>query len=130
MTNEIIFLTLAEAVEIHADQIIRYGGESGIIDIRLLSSALYMPEATFDGDYLHKDIYEMAAAYIYHICQNHPFVDGNKRTALAAGLVFLYFNGKPLTDPDELLYDAVMKTASGNADKSYLAAVLRKLSEE
>jgi death-on-curing protein len=78
------FLTLAEITEIHSDQIRRYGGKGGTRDINLLSSATAMPYASFSGDFLHKDIYEMAAAYAFHICRNHPFIDGNKMTALAA----------------------------------------------
>ncbi len=77
------FLTLAEVIEIHVDQIKRYGGRQGIRDFGLLESALAQPEASFGGEWLHRDVYEMAAAYAYHICQNHPFIDGNKRTALA-----------------------------------------------
>jgi death-on-curing protein len=85
---DILFLTLAEAIEIHTDQIHRYGGQSGVRDLGLLESALAQPEASFAGEWLHGDIYEMAAAYAYHLCQNHPFVDGNKRTALTTALVF------------------------------------------
>ena len=75
-----IFLSLAEVLEIHRDQIERYGGDPGIRDLDLLQSALAIPAAGFGGQYLHNDLYEMAAAYLFHITQNHPFVDGNKRT--------------------------------------------------
>src|SRR5512143_1409321 len=90
---EIIFLTLAEVIEIHADQITRYGGSHGIRDMDLLSSAVAMSSASFGGKFLHADIFEMAAAYAFHIAQNHPFIDGNKRAALASALVFLELNG-------------------------------------
>ena len=66
-----------------------------------MSSALAMPSASFEGKYLHKDLYEQGAAYAFHICQNHPFIDGNKRTALATALVFLSLNGIELEDPNE-----------------------------
>src|SRR4030042_6190297 len=93
-----LFLTLAEVIEIHNDQIQRYGGKAGIGDLNLLSSAISMPYASFSGTFLHAGIYEMAAAYAFHISQNHPFVDGNKRTALAAALVFLEMNGNGISD--------------------------------
>ena len=129
MTN-IIFLTLAEVVEIHKDQIERYGGSSGIRDIGLLSSAVAMPYASFSSEFLHADIYEMAAAYAFHICQNHPFVDGNKRTALASALVFLELNGISISDPKEKLYDAMIKLATGKINKPEFAKILKDLKEE
>ncbi|MDI6800525.1 MAG: type II toxin-antitoxin system death-on-curing family toxin [Thermodesulfovibrionales bacterium] len=82
--KEIIFLTLAEVIDIHTDQIEKYGGSMGIRDKNLLYSAIAMPSASFYRTFLHSDIFEMAAAYVYHISQNHPFIDGNKRTALAS----------------------------------------------
>ncbi len=127
--KKITFLTLAEVVEIHADQIERYGGGSGIRDINLLSSAAAMPYASFQGQFLHADLFEMAAAYAFHICQNHPFVDGNKRTALAAALVFLELKDISLSDSEEKLYHSMMSLASGTLDKAGLAVVLRELKE-
>jgi death-on-curing protein len=82
------FLTLSEVLVILEDQIRNYGGIYGVRDLNLLSSAIYMPQSSFDGEYLHKTIPAMAAAYAFHICQNHPFIDGNKRVALASSLVF------------------------------------------
>ncbi len=96
--SHIIFLTLAEVIDIHADQIERYGGSHGVRDMNLLSSAVATPSASFGGDYLHANIYEMAAAYAFHIAQNHPFIDGNKRAALASALVFLEMNGSGISD--------------------------------
>jgi len=125
---EPIFLTLAEVIEIHKNQIENYGGQEGIRDISLLTSALAMPQATFHSLYLHKDLFEMAAAYAYHICQNHPFVDGNKRTALVTAVVFLDFNGISLDDPGEILYKTMMKVALGKIKKDHLARVFRDLS--
>jgi death-on-curing protein len=83
------FLTLSEVLEILQDQINNYGGIYGVRDINLLSSAVYMPQSSFGGNYLHKTIPAMAAAYAFHICENHAFLDGNKRVALASSLVFL-----------------------------------------
>jgi death on curing protein len=88
----IYFLTIEEILEIHADQIIRYGGKNGVRDHNLLLSAIAQPLSTFDGQYLHKTIYDKAAAYLFHISQNHPFIDGNKRVALVSALMFLAMN--------------------------------------
>jgi len=90
---EPVFLSLAEILEIHLDQIERYGGKPGIRDAGLLQSALAMPSAGFGDRYLHEDLFEMAAAYLFHIARNHPFVDGNKRVGVVAALVFLAMNG-------------------------------------
>jgi len=122
-------LTLAEVVEIHADQIKRYGGSDGVRDMTLLSSAVAMPYASFSGSFLHTDIYEMAAAYAFHICRNHPFIDGNKRTALASALIFLELNGISLLDNEGKLYDAMMSLASGHLNKAEIAKILRELKE-
>ena len=126
--KNITFLTLAEVVEIHSDQIKRYGGRAGIRDIGLLSSAISIPHASFSGKLLHSDIYQIAAAYAFHISQNHPFIDGNKRTALTSALVFLELNGISISDPEGRLYDAMMKLASGKLTKEDLAEVFRSLS--
>lgn len=122
-----LFLTLAEVVEIHADQIHRYGGQAGIRDLALLESALAQPEASFGGEWLHTDHFEMAAAYSYHLWQNHPFIDGNKRTALAAALVFLELNGVSILDPRGRLKSAMLRIAAGKMSKTDFAKVLRKL---
>ena len=90
--SEIQFLTFADVVEIHEYQIENFGGASGLRDIELLKSAIGMPESTFGGAFLHPTIYEMAAAYLYHLVENHPFVDGNKRVGAMAALVFLDIN--------------------------------------
>ncbi len=96
-------------------------------DASLLDSAVAMPKATYNGEYLHPDIYKMAAAYTYHLCLNHPFVDGNKRTALVAGLLFLDFNGIDIEDPDGVLYEAMIKIASNEKDKDYLVNLFEQL---
>lgn len=125
--KKIVFLTLAEVIEIHTDQIKRYGGTDAIRDMGLLSSAVAMPYASFHDTFLHADIFEMAAAYAFHISQNHPFVDGNKRAAIASALVFLELNGITISDPHEKLYEAMMSLTSGNLNKAGFAEILRKL---
>jgi death on curing protein len=122
-----LFLTLAEVIEIHADQIHRYGGQAGLRDLALLESALAQPEASFAGEWLHGDHYAMAAAYAYHLCQNHPFIDGNKRAALAAALVFLELNGITILDPRGRLKNAMIRIASGKMTKADFTELLRKL---
>jgi len=121
------FLTLAEVIEVHADQIHRYGGQAGLRDLALLESALAQPEASFAGEWLHEDHFAMAAAYAYHICQNHAFIDGNKRTALAAALVFLELNGITILDPRGRLKNAMIRVASSKMTKQDFAKLLRKL---
>ena len=126
--KEIFFLTLAEVVEIHADQIERYGGDPGIRDSQLLKSAIAQPHASFAGELFCHDLYEMAAAYAFHICQNHPFFDGNKRVALASALVFLWMNGVRVSDPKSSLIAVMKDVAQGRLGKDRLAVVLRQLS--
>lgn len=121
------FLTLAEAVAIHRDQVDRYGGRGGVRDIGLLESALAAPAASAGGEYAHADLFAMAAAYAYHIVKNHPFVDGNKRAGLACALVFLELNRISVRDPAGRLYDAVMELAAGTGGKEQFAALLRAL---
>ncbi len=121
------FLTMGEVLLVLQDQIRRYGGTYGVRDPELLSSALAMPTVTFEGKYLHKDLYEQAAAYAFHICQNHPFVDGNKRTALATALVFLTLNGIDLEDPKEELYQLMMDVSGKGKGKADIATTFRRL---
>ena len=125
--KEPIFLTLAEVVEIHRNQIHLYGGKEGIRDLSLLQSAIAQPEASFEGRWLNRDHFEMAAAYAYHISRNHPFLDGNKRTALTTALVFLELNGFPLIDPQRKLLNAILATVEGHASKEDLAKILKPL---
>ena len=121
-----VFLTLDEVLAIHADQIARYGGRSGIRDLGLLVSALAMPRTTFDRVHLHPSLPEMAAAYLFHLAGNHPFVDGNKRVGLAVAIAFLGLNGLWLeADPDQLA-DMVLRSARGEASKAEVAEFIRE----
>lgn len=116
-----VFLTLDEVLAIHADQIRRYGGSPGVRDIRLLDSALAMPQASFGGEYLHTSLAEMAAAYLFHVAQNHPFVDGNKRAALATALAFIWLNDQRLKAGKDELTELVMGIAAGRVGKAEAA---------
>ena len=126
--NEIQFLTLSDIVEIHEYQIEKFGGASGLRDIGLLKSASGMPESTFGGAFLHPTICEMAAAYLYHLVENHPFVDGNKRVGAMAALVFLDINNIDFDAPEELLTEMVLKVASGKMLKAEITLFLKEYS--
>ena len=117
MNSEPEFLTVEDVTEIHHEQLAAYGGATGIRDQALLESAVAMPQASFDEAYLHEDLPHMAAAYAFHIAQNQPFLDGNKRTGLVAALVFLDLNSVTVLDPQEKLYDAMIAISERRMDK-------------
>lgn len=130
MKSEPVFLTFAEIIEIHNYQIENFGGASGVRDMELLKSALGMPSATFGGTFLHSTIYEMAAAYLFHLVENHPFVDGNKRVGAMAALVFLDMNGIDFEASDEEFTAMVLRVASGKMLKAEITLFLKKHSSE
>ncbi len=121
-----LFLDLEEVLEIHTDQIKRYGGIEGIRDLGFLQSALAMPQMGSSTEYYHTDLCEMAAAHLFHIVKNDPFVDGNKRTGTAAALVFLEMNGVEIRASNEALFQAVLAVAQGTLQKSGTAEFFRK----
>ena len=92
MNKKVEFLTTELVLQIHERMTQEFGGEQGVKDFGLLESAIAMPRQQFAGDYLHNSIPEMSAAYLFHICKNHPFFDGNKRTALATTEFFILMN--------------------------------------
>jgi death-on-curing protein len=119
------FLELADILDFHDSRIQLYGGSPGLRDLGLLLSAIEQPQAGIGGEFLHKDLFEMAAAYLLHISRNHPFVDGNRRTALACCLLFLSINDIEIdADPLELEVLTVA-TAEGNKQKNEIAEFLR-----
>jgi death on curing protein len=120
-----IFLALDEITDIHRDQIARYGGSEGIRDFGMLQSAIAMPAAGFGGQFLHADLCEMAAAYLFHIVQNHPFIDGNKRVGAVAAYVFLAMNNLRLTADQSTYADMVLSVACGETPKSAVAEFFR-----
>ncbi len=125
MTPE--FLSLDDVLDLHRLQLARYGGGSGLRDQRLLESAVAQPQAGFGGESVHRDLFEMAAAYLFHIVSNHPFVDGNKRTGLLAALVFLDINGIEIDRGTPELYDLTMAVAEGSLKKAAIAEELRRI---
>ena len=101
--EDILFLSMDDVLLLHTDTIDIDGGSHGVRDHGLLDAAVAMPRQQFGGDYLHEDLPAMATAYMFHIAQNHPFVDGNKRAAVLSALAFLCVNGiKELPDSKEL----------------------------
>ena len=121
MNKEPLFLTFAEIIEIHDYQISHFGGSDGLRSAEMLKSAIGMPSSTFSGEYLHPTIPEMAAAYLFHLVENHPFLDGNKRIGAMAAVVFLELNGYEFDATDEEYTHLVMQVASGNMLKAEVA---------
>lgn len=119
------FLGLEDVLEIHETRIRLYGGSEGVRDMGLLRSALAQPTAGLGDEFFHKDLFEMAAAYLYHIARNHPFVDGNKRTGLACCLVFLSLNGIELDADDLELEEITLSASQGQIEKGDIAVFLR-----
>ena len=118
------FLGLEEVIALHSSQIERYGGSAGVRDLGLLESAVAAPEASFGGDYLHGTLPEMAAAYLFHLAQNHPFIDGNKRVAAAAMIMFVYLNDRDLACDEDELVALTLGVATGKTTKAEVAVFL------
>jgi death on curing protein len=111
------FLDVADVLELHRLSLAEYGGGDGLRDPGLLESAVAQPQAAFGDQFAHDGLYAMAAAYLYHIANNHPFIDGNKRTGLLAALAFLDLNGITIDHSSEELYELTMGVAEGRIDK-------------
>jgi death-on-curing protein len=124
------FLTLDEVIEIHRDMIERYGGSPGIRDQGLLESAVAMPQAGFGEQYLHSTVFEMAAAYLFHIVNNHAFVDGNKRTGAMAAFTFLQLNQISLSAGELKFERLVRETAEGKVGKERIAEFFQNNSKK
>ena len=123
-----LFLDLDQIIRLHGELIARHGGIDGTRDIGLLHSAIAMPQASYGGGYLHADIYEMAAAYLYHIVQNHAFLDGNKRTGAAAAIVFLAMNDVDVEADEDALVNLTLAVADGICGKGEIAGFFRSRS--
>jgi len=124
--EDIIFLSVDDVLLLHTDTIDIEGGSHGVRDHGLLDAAVAMPRQQFGGAYLHEDLPAMSAAYLFHIAQNHPFIDGNKRAAVLSALVFLKVNGiEKLPDPKKL-ESVTLQVAAGEMGKDALTQWLRK----
>jgi len=119
------FLNWQELLDIHRRVLEAHGGLDGILNIGGLKSALAMPEASFGSEYLHEDLASMAAAYLFHVSESQGFNDGNKRTGVAAALIFLKLNGMDCSLSDDALYDLTMKIAAHTTEKTDAADLIR-----
>lgn len=124
--SNIIFIPKDVIIYFHNQLIQLYGGSLGIRDIKLLESALEQPKATFDGAYLHDTIFKMAAAYGFHLCNNHPFIDGNKRISLVAMDIFLQRNDYEIIASERETYKIILQLSTGDLSKEELASWLQK----
>ena len=125
--DDCVHLSIDTVREIHAETIKQFGGLNGVRDENLLASAVLTPQSSFGGKSPYADIVEVAAAYLFYICNNHPFLDGNKRTAMMAAIVFLRLNGiKPL--PDSQKWEKLMLDVAANKlDRAMTSQRLGKL---
>ncbi len=119
------FLTVDEVIALHRDAIARDGTHAGILDQHLLESAVHVPQQTFDGKLLHSSLAEMAAAYWFHLVQDHPFVDGNKRAGFLACLTFLVFNEHTLQLDSDEAAKMTLEIAKGNLSKDGTITIVR-----
>lgn len=124
--NTLRFLATENIKRLHDHSIKRHGGSFGIRGEGLLESAVSMPSQTFGGVYLHATLGAKAVAYFFHLCQNHAFIDGNKRIALLACEVFLLLNGRELSLSSKEAEDMVMRVAEGVLSKEDLTALVEK----
>ena len=122
------FITLAETMQLHAKSLALFGGSEGVREPGLVESAL--ASAVNERGYGNGDEFAVAAAYAFHLSQAQAFVDGNKRTAVAASMMFLRLNGHPFFVDDGTLYAALIAVAEKRMTKAGVADVLRRLTEK
>ncbi len=125
--GDFVHLDVAQVRAIHQRVLQAFGGGDGVREPGLLEPAVLAPQATFGGQSVYADVVEAAAAYLVGICKNHPFVDGNKRTALAACLAFLKLNGVTPKPDSQAWEQLTLDVASGKIDRDQTAARLREL---
>ena len=125
--DDCFHLSIDTVRDIHAEAIKQFGGLDGIRDENLLASAVLTPQSSLGGKSPYADIIEVAAAYLFYLCKNHPFLDGNKRTGMMAAVVFLRLNGiEP--SPDSPDWEKLMlDVANGRLDREMTTRRLRKL---
>jgi death on curing protein len=132
LSKSLKHLTVEAVKAIHAEVLAAHGGAAGIRDETLLESAVAAPQASMMGQALISDPLEIAAAYLFYICRNHPFLDGNKRTALAACLVFLEENGLlpnrklPVNDWEQFVLDVASSRITRDETTRRLRKLLKK----
>lgn len=129
-TGDCLHLTVADVRLIHQRALARFGGLEGVRDVALLESAVAAPQAGFGGESVYADLAEVAAAYLFYICRNHPFLDGNKRTGLGACLLFLDLNGVETPDDRPEWEELVLDVAASRVDRDGATARLRSILQE
>lgn len=125
-----IYLTLEQIIIIHEDQIVRYGGSSGLRDVSLLESAVFRPQSSFGGEDLYPTVFNKASALIHSLVLNHPFIDGNKRTGTVSLLVFLEMNGYRLQVTQKALVNTVLEVESKKINIEKLSAWIKKYTKK
>lgn len=125
--NQCLHLTVEIVEEIHSEAITQFGGSSGLRDRALLESAVAAPQASFGGQSPFGDVIEVGAAYLYYLCSNHPFIDGNKRVALGSCLVFLQLNGYTPAPDGEVWESLTLDVAAGALSRAEATERLRGL---
>ncbi|HEY4273602.1 MAG TPA: type II toxin-antitoxin system death-on-curing family toxin [Candidatus Udaeobacter sp.] len=125
--DDCFHLTVEIVREIHAEAIRNFGGLDGIRDEALLASAVFAPQSSFGGKSPYIDLIDVAAAYLFYLCRNHPFLDGNKRTAMTAAVVFLRLNGIEPARDSERWEKLMLDVAASKIDREETTARLRKL---
>ncbi|TGK14802.1 type II toxin-antitoxin system death-on-curing family toxin [Leptospira kmetyi] len=125
--SSIRYLSYEEILYIHKNQIEEYGGSYGIRDKNLLESAIAQPQSGFDNQEFHVGITQKAAAYLFYLCKNHAFIDGNKRVALASALIFLDLNGVEIEDEEDSLYELTIGVADGSVSLESIIKTFEKL---
>ena len=124
--DSVKFLTVEEVIKIHDILIKKYGGKEGIRDYGLLESAILQPQVKFSKNYMHEDLFSMAAAYMYHLIKNHPFFDGNKRIGVFCSIIFMEVNFIVIDIKQDLLYRLALNVAQSKISKGQIADFLRK----
>ena len=130
MKQPVVFLSVDVVLKIHRRVIEEFGGDSGLRDRGLLESAVAMPQSTFGGEDLHVGLPEKAAAYHFHLCANHPFIDGNKRVAVAAAEVFLLINRHELSASDNDVEELTLGVAAGRLSKDQVIEFFARFVKE
>ncbi len=125
--DDCFHLTIEIVREIHDEAVKNFGGLHGIRDEALLTSAIFAPQSSFGGKSPYNDLIDIAAAYLFYLCRNHPFLDGNKRTAMAAAIVFLRLNGFNPAADGEKWEGLILDVASSKIDREQTTRRLRKL---
>jgi death on curing protein len=125
--DDCFHLTIDIVREIHDEAVKNFGGLHGIRDEALLASAVFAPQSSFGGKSPYVDLIDIAAAYLFYLCRHHPFLDGNKRNAMAAAILFFRLNGFNPAADSEKWEELILDVASSKIDREQTTRRLRKL---